>query len=320
LLGSVAERVAQSSPIPVLVVRRAQGLVEWSSGKRPLRALVGVDLTSASREPLSWVTGLRMVGTCDVVACQIAWPPEEHERLAIRGPIPVDVLRPEVEAMLLRDLKAFVGELAGDGLTSCHVRPGYGRVDAHLSLMGEERNADLIVVGTHWRAAAARFWQGSVSRGVLHNSTANVVCVPPRERRRKEIPQFHEVLVPTDLSPLANRAVAVAYGMVAPAGVVYLLHVVEQPDAASEAEIVARLRGLVPTSAVGRGITTECVVVHDGEPSLAIWHAAEQRNVDAICMSTHGRTGALKVLLGSQAQDVLRRAHKPVLLIPPERG
>lgn len=57
------------------------------------------------------------------------------------------------------------------------------------------------------------------------------------------------------------------------------------------------------------------LVVHIGTPSKGILHVAEEENVDAIFMATHGRTGLSKIMFGSTAQRVLRRATCPVMSI-----
>ena len=54
-------------------------------------------------------------------------------------------------------------------------------------------------------------------------------------------------------------------------------------------------------------------------PELAKEFAAARIGADAICMSTHGRTGLAKMLLGSQAEAVLRRVSIPVMLVPMPR-
>jgi len=51
------------------------------------------------------------------------------------------------------------------------------------------------------------------------------------------------------------------------------------------------------------------------EAFLGIWHAAGRLGVDAVCMGTHGRSGASRVLLGSQALEVVRRVRQPVILV-----
>jgi len=321
LLGSVAERVAQASPVPVLVVRDGASVEAWARGDRPLRVMVGVELASSSRAALRWAANLRAIGPCDLLVTQVAWPCGEHIRLGVPAPIPLDHLRPEIEEPLARDLRAWVGDLPGAGETTFSVRPGWGRVDSHLTQLAAEVRADLLVVGTHQRAGVARLWQGSVSRGVLHHASCSVACVPRGKSAEDQngIPTFRRVLVPTDFSPLANRAVSVGYGLVAPGGVVNLLHVVTRKPGEDDPDPTERLRALVPHGAAARGITTEFEVAKEEDACNGIWHAASRLGVDAICMATHGRSGASRMVLGSQAQGVVQRARQPVVLVPPEQ-
>jgi len=321
LLGSVAERVAQASPVPVLVVREGASVEAWTRGDRPLRVMVGVELASTSKKALRWAAGLRAIGPCDLLVTQVAWPFGEHVRLGIPTPMPLDRLRPEIHEPLVRDLRAWAGDLRGEGETTFTVSPGWGRVDVHLAQLAAEAKADLLVVGTHQRAGAARLWQGSVSRGVLHNASCSVACVPRGEIAEDEdgIPTFRRLLVPTDFSPLANRAISVGYGLVVPGGVVHLLHVVTRKPGEDDPDPTERLRALVPHGAAARGITTELEVAKEEDACNGIWHAAGRLGVDAICMATHGRSGASRMVLGSQAQEVVQRARQPVVLVPPER-
>lgn len=178
LLGSVAERVAQAASVPVLVVRSAGHLEAWARGERALRVMVGVERTPASKAALDWAGELRAVGPCELVVAQIAWPAGEHQRASISAPVPLDRLRPDVQDALLKDLEQWAQEPPRSGPQSFIVRPGWGRVDSHLTQLAEESKVDLLVVGTHQRAGIARFWQGSVSRGVLHTAAMSVACVP----------------------------------------------------------------------------------------------------------------------------------------------
>jgi nucleotide-binding universal stress UspA family protein len=50
-----------------------------------------------------------------------------------------------------------------------------------------------------------------------------------------------------------------------------------------------------------------------GEPATAICQAARDHNCDVIVMGTHGRTGLGRVLMGSVAEQVVRKASCPVL-------
>lgn len=53
-----------------------------------------------------------------------------------------------------------------------------------------------------------------------------------------------------------------------------------------------------------------------GEPASEIVHFANELNADYIVMSTHGRTGLKKWMVGSVAQRVAERATCPILLLP----
>jgi nucleotide-binding universal stress UspA family protein len=186
LVGSVAERVVQSSSVPVLIVRDAASIEAWASGERRLKVMLGTDLGATAMVALRWVEGLRRVLPCDVCVAQIAWPIAEHVRLGIKGPVELEGLRPELKVRLEAELKAWAGALQGEGETSFVVSAGWGRVDSHLAQLADEAHVDLLVVGTHQRAWAARAWQGSVSRGALHYASSNVACIPPARVPEKQ--------------------------------------------------------------------------------------------------------------------------------------
>ena len=53
-----------------------------------------------------------------------------------------------------------------------------------------------------------------------------------------------------------------------------------------------------------------------GREADVILGAAEAEDVFMLVLGTHGRSGFKKLLLGSVAQEVLRRSSKPVLVVP----
>ena len=57
-LGSVAERTAESSPIPTLVIRPGGRLASWIRGEHAIKILVGYDFSAASDAALDWVNQL----------------------------------------------------------------------------------------------------------------------------------------------------------------------------------------------------------------------------------------------------------------------
>jgi nucleotide-binding universal stress UspA family protein len=58
-------------------------------------------------------------------------------------------------------------------------------------------------------------------------------------------------------------------------------------------------------------------IVEAADVPQAIVDYAHQQRADFVAMATHGRSGLRRLLLGSVAEQVVRRAHVPVLLYPP---
>jgi nucleotide-binding universal stress UspA family protein len=177
-------------------------------------------------------------------------------------------------------------------------------------------SADLVVIGTNQRAGLARVWQGSVSRHLLHTADGDVATVPASAGATR-ISRYERILVATDFSDAANRAIGPAYGLVSRHGVVHLVHVAETPDAPSEQSVLERLAALVPPAAAARGILTIPEVIPAEDVAQTLLQLSARHGVDAVCLATHGRTGLTQVVLGSVAQEVVRHARCPVVLLPP---
>lgn len=329
LLGSVAERIAQGCTRPVLVVRDPERLIAASGAGRTLRVMASVETPSTMSAPTQHATSaaallaassLRQSMPVELLIATIVWPQKEHARLGVKSTMPLDGLNPEVEGPLRRDLEAFARGLAGvvDDKTRFLLRPGWGRTDSHVAQLAIDEGADVVVVGTHRRARLARLWHGSVSRGVLHDAVTNVLCVPSTFIRSDLVPapRPQTVLVPTDFSPAADRAVPLAYGLVGDSGRVHLLHV-QSPHEPQPADAVRELQARVPATS-GATTTVEVVTVEDVPGAIVA--AAARLGADVICIATHGRSGVFRTVLGSQAEQVVRRAGRPVMLVPPADG
>jgi len=62
-------------------------------------------------------------------------------------------------------------------------------------------------------------------------------------------------------------------------------------------------------------VDCECIHVPDKQPADGILATAEKIGADVIVMSSHGRRGIKRVLLGSVANEVASRSHVPVLIV-----
>jgi nucleotide-binding universal stress UspA family protein len=197
------------------------------------------------------------------------------------------------------------------------VTPGWGRIDSHLAQLAHEKQADLLVVGSHHRNLAERVWHGSVSRNAIHEADCNVLCVPDRSLPVAVATTPRVVVIPTDFSRLADRAVPVGYSLLERGSTVHLVHVLGSSGVDHEA--TTQLQKRIPVDAESRGLTTVLHVLKSATPWSAIWQCAGRANADLICMATHSRDVASSLVLGSQAHELLRHSRIPVVLVPPDR-
>ena len=136
--------------------------------------------------------------------------------------------------------------------------------------------------------------------------------------------QARKILFPTDFSPASDAALGHASAMARGTGAeLIILHVEEPPLAYGSGEmyygvsefntetIRKMLDAVKPTAADIRVVRR----LEIGDPAAEIVRVAKDENVDMIVMGTHGRTGLLRLLMGSVAELVVRRAHCNVLTV-----
>lgn len=85
------------------------------------------------------------------------------------------------------------------------------------------------------------------------------------------------------------------------------------PEAEMEQSAKAELDALVK-EIVSQGVLVEQVIAY-GLPAEAINAQAEKEDADVIILGTHGRTGLSRLLMGSTAESVMRKAVRPVLVV-----
>jgi nucleotide-binding universal stress UspA family protein len=135
---------------------------------------------------------------------------------------------------------------------------------------------------------------------------------------------FKTILVPLDGSALAEGALPRATALAREGAQLILLraaeaHTLPTADAAEAQVKVVReaedyLAG-VKARLAKTGVTRVETSVWYGPPADAIVEAARFRNADLIVMSTHGRSGVGRLVLGSVAESVLRGSKTAILLV-----
>ena len=164
----MADRIAQTTPVPALIVRRAEAFQAWVRNARPLRILVAADFSAPSAAAaIHWVGQWRQcaIAPCDVVVTHVSRAPEAGQHREMQEPMEGERMDPETERTLTRDLTARVGELPGEGAVQVQIRSGRGPIADQVVQLAEEARVDLVAVGTHQRSGLGRWWYGSVSQG-----------------------------------------------------------------------------------------------------------------------------------------------------------
>jgi nucleotide-binding universal stress UspA family protein len=181
----------------------------------------------------------------------------------------------------------------------------------------------LITMTTHGWRGLNRLRFGSVAESVVRNTRVPVLLVRGHVRLPADRPS--RVLVPLDGSPL-SAAVLTVIARLRPfrCGVVELLHVFEKHASglnlppslrAADAQRAAARHYLEGVAArlTGKGFEVEPVVL-EGPAAPTIAQRVVDGGADLVAMTTHGRSGVARLLLGSVAEQVLRTADVPVLL------
>jgi nucleotide-binding universal stress UspA family protein len=197
----------------------------------------------------------------------------------------------------------------------------------------------LIVMSTHGRAGASRFFLGSAADRLVRELHCPFLLVRPGARLTKdELPEAAHVLVPLDGSQLAESVIDEVARFFPPAmTAIHLLRVVVPIDLIPvalpvplppvspeilDSQLAAARQYLdaVAPKLRRHGWTVHLEVVVDRSPSGAVLRYAEGHHCDAIALATRGLGGVPRLLFGSVADKVVRGAATPVLVVNPPAG
>lgn len=212
---------------------------------------------------------------------------------------------------------------------------GVGEPPAAIVSAARQLSCDLIVAASHGRGAVGRWVFGSVADALIRTATVPVLIVRPRGNAGEvAVPRYGRIIVPYDGSELAAGAFPLAISLakrlqasilllraIAPTAVPPLVTPMEpyypamvydemrddlEADAAASLERTAR-------ELAQRGVPVSHRIVQ-GTPFDAVSEVA--RNEDLIVMTSHGRSGFERWLLGSVAEKLVRDGPVPVAIVP----
>ena len=98
------------------------------------------------------------------------------------------------------------------------------------------------------------------------------------------------------------------------AGAVAAVETLESYDEA-QAEEAAKILAAAKAMADQRQVAATTLHIGNAQPADAILKAAEDLGCSLICMSSRGRSGLTRLILGSQTSEVVAKSKVPVLVV-----
>jgi nucleotide-binding universal stress UspA family protein len=225
------------------------------------------------------------------------------------------------------DLERAAAYLRSRGVARASVRIWYGEADQAIANAATREQASIIAMSTHGRSGLDRLRFGSVAERVVRRAPVPVLLV--RGNPVWDEGGIARILMPLDRSEASEAVIPIVACLAGPFDLeIHLLHVVErawtepEPGAggkgAADAEAEAYLRG-VAARLEARGLCVR-VTARAGTPADVIPAVAAETKCGLVAMSTHGRSGLERLLMGSVAERVLRAVTVPVLMWKPPAG
>jgi len=183
----------------------------------------------------------------------------------------------------------------------------------------------LLCLATRGQNALGEALYGSVTSAMLRGLQAPLVMVGPRVTTpRRE--RLERILVCLDGSVLSEAILPTVRSWAEALEIeVRLLYVAPPPDIDNdwqpfpddqEHAVIDRVEQ-ASNELRAAGVDADWMIAEHADAAGAIVRQAAYRTVDLIAMTTHGRTGLRRMLVGSVSADVVRTATTPVLLARP---
>ena len=207
----------------------------------------------------------------------------------------------------------------------------FGKPFLEIIKVAKEKDVDLMAIGTHGRAGVDRVILGSVAERVVRKAGCTVMVI----RNRKYV-GFKRIIVPIDFSDCSRKALEYAAATArAHRSKLTILHVYEESfiepyvrAANTEEEAQEIVRSIEKDNEVKyddflKKIDLSGVeydkLLRKGIPSNEIVETAREQQAQLIVVGTHGRSGIKHMLIGSDAEEVVRNAPCDIVVVKPEK-
>lgn len=280
------------------------------------RILVPLDGSDAAEYAIGAAIGLARQHDAEIVLLHVEHLPAESVELDQHNRT-----REQMQDYLVR----LRDQLRDDDLRAqARVITGYALPESVIAFV-ETEHIDLIVTSTQGRTSMLRWLLGNQVEAALNALPVPVLLVRP---------VLHKIVVPLDGSKWSESAIPRAVEIARQHNAeLVLLHVYQSPvwgyadqlavagqqQLADQAYEQMRDQLIALRNRLRReGVRAQVQIVRSNNPAQAICEFAEsEEGISMVVMSTHGRTGLSRWLLGSVAQRVMKELRCPVTLVHP---
>lgn len=226
------------------------------------------------------------------------------------------------------DMEVLLNQLSQSDRQRVTPHSSFGEPLPTILQHAEAHRSDLIVLGSSGKARISRYVLGGTAAKVVRGAECPVMCVPNDDAR-----PFKRILVASDFSDCSKRALE-AGAFLARAAQAHLEVAYVTPSAwslppglnvgytghtANWLELLQReAREQLDEFADwarANGINVDHKALLVGSPAQALLQHASQHEFDLIVLGTHGRSGVVRMMLGSVAETVVHHATVPVLSV-----
>ncbi len=297
--------------------------------------LTPIDFSEGSRNALRYAQALAGGSDASLVLAHVVDFGDLNHAAMRLGPVVGEKLEESVVAEAGEQLKTLVQEeLEPETKRSHYVHAGK-TVDL-IEEVARASEADLMVVSTHSDRVVRHALLGSTAEKLVRHAPCPVLVVRDKEHEFVEDKEgadprsfsLKKILAPTDFSEESLKALRYALTLGKPFNAeVDLLHVVNTGcfgagyaavdlPAITEQVVEGSEESLKELAEREIGSADNVIrEVRVGPTAQTIAEVAREREMDLIVVSTHGNTGLKRMLLGSNAENIVRHAPCPVLVV-----
>jgi nucleotide-binding universal stress UspA family protein len=209
-----------------------------------------------------------------------------------------------------------------------------GRPELELLEYASENNVSLIAMASHGKSGQTQWLLGNIAAKILRASRQPVLLIreaaPAQVIEQKKI--IRRILVPLDGSEIGEAAIPLVKPLARDLGAELVLFQAVAPirvsaaqfedswaDIVQQDEEARRDAIAVYLEEIGKSLREDglnvSIAIGSGSPADQIIDYADSSAIDLIGMSTHGRSGIGRWVLGSVTDKVLHAGNTPVLVV-----